>query len=108
MYRIAGDGDDLAHQGRGLADCHVNRNNRIHIVYDTARVCGKHRGIDLSSCNRVDNRPLSALRILGKQRTYSDTRLILYKLLQLLNRLRLVVLHCDYALCMVKELKNHL
>ena len=57
--------DDLTDQRCALTDCIINGNNGVYVIYDTASVCRKHRGADLTSaCYGVDQETLAALRVL--------------------------------------------
>ena len=84
----------------------INRNNRIHVVHDTAGISRKHGGIDLSACNRIDQGTLTALRVLGEERTYRNSRFILDQLRHLFDSLRFVVLNTDDPFGVVEQRKD--
>ena len=82
----------------------MDGNDRIYVIYDTARIRGKHGGVDLSSGDSLYELTLAALGVLGTYDLYSDPVLVFNKLADMLYGLGLVVLYGDDALSVVKKL----
>ena len=82
----------------------MNRDDRINVVYDTACICRKHGGVDLSAGDSLYQLTLAALGVLGTYHLDSDPVLVFNKFTDMLDSLRLVILYSDNALCVIKQL----
>ena len=75
----------------------------LHVVYNTACICRKHGGVDLSSSHCVDQGSLTALGVLGHQFLDFDIGDARYQLFHFRNTVWLVVLNADTALCVFEK-----
>ena len=99
---------DALHQRFSFQDSLGNRDNGIHVVHNTSGVRRKHRRVDLSSGNRVDQHTLSTLRIFGLQRLDLNPGITFRTLFHFADTIRFVVLDTDTSFGFWENFQNHL